>query len=132
MDDEENLSLSEGKEFNIEMIMDYLEYKGYKGTVEYSKEDECLVGKVIGMHSDLILYEGNTLNELKEDFIAAVESYLEGCKAEGKTPKKPFSGKILVRMSSDLHERITIAATDSHITINEFITKALDSELMRL
>ena len=31
--------------------MDYLEYKGYKGTVEYCKEDECLVGKVIGFES---------------------------------------------------------------------------------
>ena len=112
--------------------MDYLEYKGYKGTVEYSKEDDCLVGKVIGMHQDLILYEGKTLDELKSDFVEAVESYLEGCKAKGKKPRKPFSGKILVRMSPDLHERITIAATDSHITINEFINRALDSELMRL
>ena len=112
--------------------MDYLEYKGYKGTVEYSKEDDCLVGKVIGMHNDLILYEGNTLSELKEDFIAAIESYIEGCIAEGKTPRKPFSGKILVRMSPDMHERITVAATDSHITINEFINNALASELTRI
>ena len=29
--------------------MDYLEYKGYKGSVEYSKEDNCLFGKVQGM-----------------------------------------------------------------------------------
>ena len=112
--------------------MDYLEYKGYKGTVEYSREDDCLVGKVIGMHQDLILYEGKTLDELKSDFVEAVESYLEGCKVEGKKPRKPFSGKILVRMSPDLHERITIAATDSHITINEFINRALNTELMRL
>ena len=40
--------------------MDYLEYKGYKGSVEYSKADNCLCGKVLGMSKDLILYEGNT------------------------------------------------------------------------
>jgi predicted HicB family RNase H-like nuclease len=28
--------------------MDFLEYKGYKGSVEYSKEDNCLFGKVQG------------------------------------------------------------------------------------
>lgn len=33
--------------------MDYLEYKGYKGSVEYSGEDNCLVGKVQGMGKDL-------------------------------------------------------------------------------
>ena len=48
--------------------MDYLEYKGYRGSVEYCKDDDCLVGKVIGMHKDLIAYEGATLAELRQDF----------------------------------------------------------------
>lgn len=44
--------------------MDYLEYKGYKGSVEYSKEDNCLCGKVQGMgNKALILYEGTTIDE---------------------------------------------------------------------
>ena len=52
--------------------MDYLEYKGYKGSVEYSKADNCLFGKVLGMSKDLILYEGNTIDELKADFLRLV------------------------------------------------------------
>lgn len=54
--------------------MDYLEYKGYKGSVEYSREDNCLVGKVQGMGKDLIAYEGQTLDELRQDFEAAIEA----------------------------------------------------------
>jgi predicted HicB family RNase H-like nuclease len=109
--------------------MDYLEYKGYKGTVEYSKEDDCLVGKVIGMHKDLIAYEGATLAELKMDFEAAVESYIEGCLADGTEPRKPFSGKLILRMSSDLHGRVAMAASANGTTINEFITRTLASAL---
>ena len=63
--------------------MDYLEYKGYKGSVEYSKEDNCLFGKVQGMSKDLITYEGQTLDELRQDFEDGIDSYLEGCKADG-------------------------------------------------
>ena len=63
--------------------MDYLEYKGYKGSVEYSKEDNCLCGKVQGMSNKaLILYEGTTINELRKDFEEGIDSYLEGCKAD--------------------------------------------------
>ena len=29
--------------------MDYLKYKGYIGSIEYSKEDKCFFGKVLGM-----------------------------------------------------------------------------------
>ena len=62
--------------------MDYLEYKGYKGSVEYSKEDNCLFGKVQGMSKDLITYEGQTLDELRKDFEDGVDSYLSGTKKE--------------------------------------------------
>ncbi len=110
--------------------MDYLEYKGYKGTVEYSKEDDCLVGKVIGMHRDLIAYEGATLVELRDDFKAAVDSYIEGCLADGIEPRKPFSGKLILRMSSELHGQIAMAAADSGATINDYINKTLTAALM--
>ena len=56
--------------------MDYLDYKGYKGSVEYSKEDKCLFGKVQGLSRDLITYEGQTLDELRQDFKDGVDSYL--------------------------------------------------------
>ena len=62
--------------------MDYLIYKGYKGSVEYSKEDNCFCGKVQGTGNKvLILYEGTTIDELQKDFEEGVDSYLEGYKA---------------------------------------------------
>ena len=45
--------------------MDHLEYEGYKGSIEYSEADNCLFGKVLGISKDLILYEGNTIDELQ-------------------------------------------------------------------
>lgn len=61
--------------------MEHLEYKGYKGSIEYSKEDNCFCGKVQGMRNEaLILYEGSTINELQKDFKEGIDSYLDGCK----------------------------------------------------
>lgn len=88
------------------MRMDYLEYKGYKGSVEYSKVDNCLFGKVQGLSKALILYEGQTLDELRKDFEEGIDDYLEGCRAEGVEPCKPYSGRLNLRMSSELHSRI--------------------------
>ena len=64
--------------------MDYLEYKGYKGSAEYSKEDNYLFGKVQGISKVLILYEGQTLDELRKDFEEGIDSYIEGRKADNK------------------------------------------------
>lgn len=112
--------------------MDYLEYKGYKGSVEYSKEDNCLFGKVQGMSKALILYEGQTLDELRQDFEAGVDSYLEGCKADGVEPAKPYSGRLNLRMSSELHSRVAAFVAASGTTINDFINKAIKNELKHM
>ncbi len=109
--------------------MDYVECKGYKGSVEYSKEDNCLFGKVQGMSKALILYEGQTLEELRKDFEAGVDSYLEGCKADGVEPAKPYSGRLNLRMSSELHSRVAAFVAASGTTINDFINRAIKNEL---
>ncbi len=71
--------------------MEFLEYKGYKGSVEYSKEDDCLFGKVQGLRKATILYEGKSVDELRKDFEEGIDSYQEGCKECGVQPEKPYS-----------------------------------------
>lgn len=110
--------------------MDYLEYKGYRGSIEYSLADKCFVGQVQGLGKKvLILYEGNSIDELRKDFEEGVDSYLEGCKAEGVMPVKPYSGKLNLRMPSELHARIAAYAAGAGTTINEFINRAIRHEL---
>lgn len=61
-------------------------YKGYDGSVEFSKEDGVFYGKVVGIQS-LISYEGKNEEELLADFYDAVDDYLETCKVQGKEPE---------------------------------------------
>ena len=112
--------------------MDYLEYKGYKGSVEYSKDDNCLFGKVHGLSKELITYEGQTLDELRKDFEEGIESYLDYCKAEGIDPAKPYSGKLNLRMPSELHSRVAAFVASTGITINDFINRAITNELKKV
>lgn len=51
--------------------MKEMKYGGVYGSVEYSKEDKCFHGKIKGI-SDLIAYEGQTKEELYQDFKEAV------------------------------------------------------------
>jgi len=109
--------------------MDNLEYKGYCGSIEYSKEDKCLYGKVLGMTKDCITYEGNTVEELENDFKDAIESYLEGCQELGITPRKGFSDQLNVRIPSEVHSRI-VQYTENHgISINAFICESIEKHL---
>ncbi|MGN0254645.1 MAG: antitoxin HicB [Chordicoccus sp.] len=56
-------------------------YKGFVGSVEVSREDGVLFGKVQGIRS-LISYEGTNREELEADFRGAVDEYLESEREE--------------------------------------------------
>ena len=109
--------------------MDNLEYKGYYGSVEYSKAENCLVGKLLGMTKDSITYEGNTIEELIIDFKAGVDSYLEGCAELGITPRKAFSGSLNVRIPSEIHGRVAMLAESAGVSINAFIKDTLKEKV---
>ncbi len=68
-----------------------LSYKDYRGTVEYSDDDNCFFGKVMGIKS-LILYEGDTVEELRKDFEESIDVYLEECEKDGVEPEQPIYG----------------------------------------
>jgi len=109
--------------------MSNLEYKGYYGSIEYSKEDKCLYGNVLGMTKDSITYEGNTVEELENDFRDAVESYLEGCKEIGIKPRKGYNGVLNIRIPSDVHSRIALYAENHGTSINAFIRDSIERRL---
>ena len=56
------------------MKKNYLEYKGFIGSVEFSTEDEVFYGKIEGI-SGLVSFEGSSLKELKKSFKETVTHY---------------------------------------------------------
>ena len=105
--------------------MGFMKYKGYTGSVEYSPEDGCLFGKVQGLFGTLISYEGESVEEIQKDFEGAIDDYIESCRRRGIDPAKPYSGRLNLRMPSELHAAIASAAATCGSTINDFINKSL-------
>lgn len=110
--------------------MGYLRYKGYSGRVEYSEPDNCFVGSVIGLRNAGIIFEGETVERLKKDFEEAIDYYLEDCRNNGREPEKPFSGKLIVRMTPLLHSEAAERASAMGISLNEFINRAVKTAVL--
>ena len=102
----------------------YLHYKDYVGSVEFSEEDSVFHGKVVGIKS-LISFEGDSVNALIEDFHNAVDEYIEFCAETGKQPEKPFKGSFNVRIDTDLHRKATLAASTRGISLNSLVEEAI-------
>ncbi|MBW1670421.1 MAG: type II toxin-antitoxin system HicB family antitoxin [Deltaproteobacteria bacterium] len=108
--------------------MNNLSYKGYTGTIEASIEDGCLHGQILFI-TDIITYEGNTVDEIKTSFEEAVDHYLTYCEETGKPANKPYSGTFNVRVGQDLHRKAVEVAFHLGITLNEFVAQSIKNAI---
>ena len=99
-------------------------YKGYTARVEFDPRDGIFVGTVIGI-TDRITFHGETVDGLRADFQAAVDHYLADCEATGRSPLKAASGKMMLRVSPEVHARALVAAKAEGKSLNQWAEEVL-------
>lgn len=108
--------------------MKTLKYKDYEGTCEIDAEDEICYGKLLFI-DDLVTYEADTPRQLKHEFEAAVDDYIETCKELGIEAKKPLKGLFNVRVTPELHKEAVLRSHNDNVSLNETVKRALEAYL---
>ena len=103
-----------------------LKYKGYAGYVEYDDEAGLLHGEILDTR-DVITFQGETVEELRQAFRDSIDDYLEFCAERNEKPEKPFSGKFVVRLPSELHHRAYIKAMEQGKSLNQIVVESLEN-----
>ena len=104
--------------------MNAMSHKGYTARVEYDERDNIFVGRILGVRT-IISFHGETVKKLRAEFELAVKDYLADCKREGVQPEKPASGKLLLRVSPEIHGRALVAAQAAGKSLNQWATEVL-------
>ena len=99
-------------------------YKGYSARIEYDDEDSILFGQIAGIR-DGVGFHADTVEGLRAAFHEAVDDYLETCARVGKEPQRPYSGKVMFRVSSELHCKAAMAAELAGKSLNQWAEEAL-------
>lgn len=99
-------------------------YQGYAARIEYSDEDQCLIGHIAGVN-DIVGFHGDSVAELRAAFEEAVDDYVETCEKLGRAPQKPYSGKLMLRVPLEVHTAVAVAAEVSGKSINQWATETL-------
>lgn len=104
--------------------MNLLTDNGYHARVEVDPEDECFVGHLAGI-DDVVGFHGETITEIKDAFHEAVDDYMETCRKTGKQPERPYSGKVMFRISPQVHARAALAAQLKGMSLNQWAEEVL-------
>lgn len=104
--------------------MNTMSHRGYMARVEFDAADELFVGHIAGIN-DMVGFHANTVEDLKAAFREAVEDYLAACKKAAKTPERPYSGKVMFRISPEVHAKAALAAQLEGVSLNQWAENAL-------
>lgn len=104
--------------------MNRINYKGYNAKVEFDPEDHILVGRIIGIR-DVIVFHGESVNELETAFREAVDDYLAACAELGQDPNKPYSGNLMLGIPPEIHAAVATAAETGGKSINQWVAGVL-------
>jgi predicted HicB family RNase H-like nuclease len=105
-----------------------MRFKGYSGTVEYSAEDKLFYGQ-IAFINDTVLFEGESVKELENNFKEAVNHYIESCKRIGREPQKVFKGLFPARINPEIHKKAALVALKRKISLNKLVELAIEHEI---
>ena len=108
--------------------MSNLSYRGYTASVDVDAQAEVFNGRVAGLR-DVIHFRGASFHELNQALRTAIDDYLQWCEEVGQEPEKPYSGRILVRMDSELHRSVARYADKQGRSINQVMLDAVGSHL---
>ena len=103
--------------------MNTMTFEGYVAEIEVDADSGLLNGIVLNTRATLH-FAGRTVDELRAAFKDTIDEYRDWCKSEGEQPEKPWSGKLSLRLSPDLHRRLAMLAAREHKSINAFISGA--------
>jgi predicted HicB family RNase H-like nuclease len=102
-----------------------MQYGDYVARIMLDERRGVLHGRVENL-ADVISFEGATVEELQNEFEESVKLYLKVCKKKGIEPKRPYSGKFVVRLNPTLHREIAVVAERHGESINKWVERALE------
>ena len=100
-------------------------YKGYSARIDYDDEDGILTGRIAGIR-DGVGFHADNVEALREAFHEAVEDYIGTCAEIGKKPQKPYSGRVMFRVSPEVHRKEALAADLSGKSLNQWAEEVLE------
>jgi len=93
--------------------------------VDFDDEAGLFRGEILDLR-DVITFQGRSVEELERAFRDSIDDYLAFCKERGEDPDRPFSGRLMLRLPSELHRRIYVEARHEGKSLNQWITDKLE------
>ena len=97
---------------------------GVKAVITYDSDIDMFRGKFLGLNGGADFYAKDA-EGLRREGAISLKVFLEACQEDGIEPFKSYSGKFVLRIPPEDHAAISIAASASGKSLNQWAVDTL-------
>lgn len=101
-----------------------IEINNYKAVVSFDPDIQMFRGEFIGLNGGADFY-ATDVETLYKEGEKSLNVFLDMCKEDGVSPKKPYSGRFNVRITPELHRSLAISAKAQQKSLNQYVAEQL-------
>lgn len=108
--------------------MNIMEINGYRAVVQYDPDIDMFRGEFVGLNGGADFY-AKDIDGLRKEGEISLKVFLDMCREDGVEPRKAYSGKFNLRVSSQLHAEIATRAAAAGKSLNQWVADVLSESL---
>ena len=102
-----------------------MKFQKFQAKVAFDEDFDIFHGEVINTR-DVITFQGKSVAELRAAFRDSIDEYLKFCTERGCTPDKPFSGRVPLRISPEVHRAAAAVAGAEGKSLNAWLSETIE------
>lgn len=105
-----------------------MKFGEYDAVISFDPEIQMFRGEFIGLNGGADFY-ADSIENLQKEGETSLKVFLEYAKEKNIQPKKPASGKLVLRLKPEIHEKYKLLASSKNISLNQLLNETLEKAI---
>ncbi len=101
-----------------------MDIKGYKALIAFDPDTNLFRGEFVDLNGGADFYASDVAALHREGEIS-LQVFLGMCREDGVKPVKNYSGKLMVRLPAELHQRAAVSAASQGKSLNAWLAEVV-------
>ena len=102
-----------------------MKFGEYDAVISFDPEIQMFRGEFVGLNGGADFY-ADSIENLRKEGETSLRVFLEYAKEKNISPKKQFSGKLVLRLKPEIHQKYKLLASSKNVSLNQLLNETLE------
>lgn len=105
-----------------------MKFGEYEAVISYDPDIQMFRGEFVGLNGGADFY-ADSIRKLRKEGETSLKVFLDYAAEKNIPPKKQLSGKLVLRLKPDVHQKYKLLAKSKNISLNQLLNETLENAI---